>query len=82
MSAKFRFYGVVSHASVSPEKGRSALDGVKAIDNMANKMELPVESIENTNQNKYLIKYRVGARLATVKMNSLGKIINIITEAE
>ena len=45
-------------------------------------MELPVKSIENTNQNKYLIKYRVGAKLATVKMNSLGKIINIITEAE
>ena len=55
-SAKFRFYGVASHASVSSEKGRSALDGVKAINNIANKMELPVAFIENTNQNKYLIK--------------------------
>ncbi|MBC7904980.1 MAG: amidohydrolase [Gemmatimonadaceae bacterium] len=37
-SAKFRFYGVASHASMSPEKGRSALDGVEALNNMANMM--------------------------------------------
>ena len=37
-SAKFRFYGVASHASVSPEKGRSALDGVEAMNNMVNMM--------------------------------------------
>ncbi|MES1181387.1 MAG: amidohydrolase, partial [Flavobacterium sp.] len=30
-SAKFRFYGIASHASVSPEKGRSALDAVEAM---------------------------------------------------
>ncbi len=37
-SAKFRFNGLSSHASESPEKGRSALDGVEAMDNMANMM--------------------------------------------
>jgi aminobenzoyl-glutamate utilization protein B len=37
-SAKFRFYGIASHASVSPEQGRSALDGIEAMDNMVNMM--------------------------------------------
>jgi aminobenzoyl-glutamate utilization protein B len=37
-SAKFRFYGLSAHASMSPERGRSALDGVEAMDNMANMM--------------------------------------------
>jgi aminobenzoyl-glutamate utilization protein B len=37
-SAKFRFYGTASHASISPEQGRSALDGVEAMDNMVNMM--------------------------------------------
>jgi len=37
-SAKFRFNGLSSHASDSPEKGRSALDGVEAMDDMANMM--------------------------------------------
>lgn len=37
-SAKFRFYGVSSHASMAPEKGRSALDGVEAMNYMANMM--------------------------------------------
>ncbi len=37
-SAKFRFYGIASHASGSPEKGRSALDGVEALDYMINMM--------------------------------------------
>jgi aminobenzoyl-glutamate utilization protein B len=37
-SAKFRFYGIASHAAVSPEKGRSALDAVEAMDNMVNMM--------------------------------------------
>ena len=35
-TAKFRFYGVSAHASGSPEKGRSALDGVEAMNNMVN----------------------------------------------
>ncbi len=37
-SAKFRFYGNASHASVSPEQGRSALDAVEAMDYMVNMM--------------------------------------------
>ncbi len=37
-SAKFRFYGLSAHASMAPEKGRSALDGVEAMDNMVNMM--------------------------------------------
>ena len=35
-SAKFRFKGLSAHASMSPEKGRSALDAVEAMDNMVN----------------------------------------------
>lgn len=37
-SAKFRFHGVAAHAAASPERGRSALDGVEAMDNMVNMM--------------------------------------------
>lgn len=37
-SAKFRFYGVSAHAAGSPEKGRSALDGVEAMNLMVNMM--------------------------------------------
>ncbi len=37
-SAKFRFYGVSAHAAASPEKGRSALDGVEAMNYMVNMM--------------------------------------------
>jgi len=37
-SAKFRFHGMSSHASASPEKGRSALDAVEAMDYMVNMM--------------------------------------------
>ncbi|MGF2411102.1 amidohydrolase [Ferruginibacter sp.] len=37
-SAKFRFYGIASHAAGSPEQGRSALDGVEAMDHMVNMM--------------------------------------------
>ena len=35
-TAKFRFYGISSHASGSPQNGRSALDGVEAMNNMVN----------------------------------------------
>lgn len=38
ISGKFRFHGIASHASASPEKGRSALDGVEAMDAMVNMM--------------------------------------------
>lgn len=37
-NAKFRFYGTASHAAGAPEKGRSALDAVEAMDNMVNMM--------------------------------------------
>ncbi|HJT72926.1 MAG TPA: amidohydrolase [Chitinophaga sp.] len=37
-NAKFRFYGAASHAAGAPEKGRSALDGVEAMDYMVNMM--------------------------------------------
>jgi aminobenzoyl-glutamate utilization protein B len=43
-SAKFRFYGLSSHAAGAPEKGRSALDGVEAMDNMVNMMREHVPS--------------------------------------
>lgn len=37
-SAKFRFHGVSAHAAGAPERGRSALDGVEAMNNMINMM--------------------------------------------
>ncbi|HSG09470.1 MAG TPA: amidohydrolase [Longimicrobiales bacterium] len=37
-SAKFRFTGISSHAAASPDRARSALDGVEAMDFMANMM--------------------------------------------
>ena len=37
-SAKFRFKGRASHAAIAPERGRSALDGVEAMNYMANLM--------------------------------------------
>jgi aminobenzoyl-glutamate utilization protein B len=37
-SAKFRFHGVSAHAAGAPEKGRSALDGVEAMNVMVNMM--------------------------------------------
>ncbi len=45
-SAKFRFYGVSAHAAISPEKGRSALDAVEAMNMMVNMMRehIPQES--------------------------------------
>ena len=38
ISAKFRFHGIASHAAASPERARSALDAVEAMDNMVNMM--------------------------------------------
>lgn len=37
-TGKFRFYGVASHAAASPERGRSALDGIEAMNDMVNMM--------------------------------------------
>ena len=43
-SAKFRFRGISAHASGAPDKGRSALDGVEAMDYMANLMREHIPS--------------------------------------
>lgn len=45
-SGKFRFHGISSHAAGAPDKGRSALDGVEAMDMMANMMRehMPMEA--------------------------------------
>ena len=37
-SAKFRFHGISAHAAGAPHRGRSALDGVEAMDHMVNLM--------------------------------------------
>jgi aminobenzoyl-glutamate utilization protein B len=46
ISAKFRFYGKAAHAASAPDKGRSALDALEAMDFMANLMRehIPQES--------------------------------------
>ncbi|MCC9138682.1 amidohydrolase [Pontibacter silvestris] len=43
-SGKFRFHGASSHAAAAPERGRSALDGVEAMNNMVNMMREHVSS--------------------------------------
>ncbi|MGB7394256.1 MAG: amidohydrolase [Pricia sp.] len=45
-SAKFRFHGISAHAAGAPERGRSALDGVEAMNVMVNMMRehIPEES--------------------------------------
>jgi len=42
-SGKFRFYGVASHAAASPQRGRSALDAVEAMDMMVNMLREHVD---------------------------------------
>ena len=37
-SARFRFHGVAAHAATAPERGRSALDAVEAMNHMTNLM--------------------------------------------
>lgn len=45
-SAKFRFHGISAHAAASPERARSALDAVEAMNDMVNMMRehVPQES--------------------------------------
>ncbi len=38
ISAKFRFHGIAAHAAAAPDRGRSVLDGVEAMDAMINQM--------------------------------------------
>jgi CubicO group peptidase (beta-lactamase class C family) len=40
-----------------------------------------VESVANSNQSTYLIKYKVGSRLVSVTMNNSGKIANVVSES-
>lgn len=51
-SGKFRFHGIASHAAAAPERGRSALDGVEAMDNMVNMMR---EHVPETTRIHYVI---------------------------
>ena len=44
IEAKFRFYGTSSHAAEAPERGRSALDGVEAMNYMVNLLREHVPS--------------------------------------
>jgi aminobenzoyl-glutamate utilization protein B len=44
LTGKFRFSGVAAHAAASPERGRSALDGVEAMNHMVNMMREHVPS--------------------------------------
>ncbi|MEM9669891.1 MAG: amidohydrolase [Pseudomonadota bacterium] len=51
-SAKFRFSGLSAHAAGAPERGRSALDGVEAMNIMANMMH---EHIDQDARMHYVI---------------------------
>jgi aminobenzoyl-glutamate utilization protein B len=53
-SAKFRFHGVSAHAAGAPERGRSALDAVEAMDNMVNMMR---EHVPQETRIHYVITY-------------------------
>ena len=53
-SAKFRFYGTASHAASAPHRGRSALDGVEAMDYMVNLMR---EHIPEASRIHYVITH-------------------------
>ena len=44
VTGKFRFRGVSAHASAAPHRGRSALDGVEAMDMMVNMMREHIPS--------------------------------------
>ena len=51
-SAKFRFYGTSAHAAGAPEKGRSALDAVEAMNTMVNMMR---EHVSESTRIHYVI---------------------------
>ncbi|GAA0549227.1 aminobenzoyl-glutamate utilization protein B [Chitinophaga japonensis] len=52
ISAKFRFHGLSAHAAAAPEKGRSALDGVEAMNHMVNMLR---EHIPSSTRIHYVI---------------------------
>lgn len=51
-SGRFRFHGIAAHAAASPERGRSALDGVEAMNYMTNLMR---EHMPSTARLHYVI---------------------------
>lgn len=51
-SGKFRFRGVAAHAAASPDRGRSALDGVEAMNHMVNLMR---EHVPDSTRMHYVI---------------------------
>ena len=51
-SGKFRFHGVASHAAAAPERGRSALDAVEAMNHMVNMMR---EHVPDSTRIHYVI---------------------------
>ncbi|MFK7730312.1 MAG: amidohydrolase [Pseudomonadales bacterium] len=51
-SAKFRFTGVASHAAAAPERGRSGLDGIEAMNHMVNMLR---EHVPSTTRLHYVI---------------------------
>ncbi|WP_305080668.1 amidohydrolase [Microbulbifer sediminum] len=51
-SAKFRFKGIASHAAGAPERGRSALDGVEAMNFMVNMLR---EHVPDSTRIHYVI---------------------------
>ena len=53
VAANFKFYGVAAHAAASPDRGRSALDGVEAMDYMVNMMR---EHVPQETRIHYVIK--------------------------
>jgi aminobenzoyl-glutamate utilization protein B len=57
-SAKFRFKGVASHAAAAPERGRSALDGVEAMNFMVNMLR---EHVPDSTRIHYVITDGGGA---------------------
>ena len=55
ISGKFRFHGVSSHAAAAPERGKSALDAVEAMDFMTNYLR---EHIPDGSRIHYVITER------------------------
>lgn len=51
-NGKFRFRGVAAHAAAAPERGRSALDGVEAMDHMVNMLR---EHVPDSTRIHYVI---------------------------
>jgi aminobenzoyl-glutamate utilization protein B len=54
ISSKFRFRGVSAHAAGAPDRGRSALDGVEAMNHMVNLMR---EHVPDGTRIHYVITY-------------------------